>query len=155
MANIPLADAVTIRDETIPNANTATRVGNFLVAVANFINLGQIPDPIITEAVAADVDDWSPVGFATANMIRADVSGGNQQITGMVAPPAGQNRIVTITNVSLTGDQFQFQDNDAGSLAANRFLLRDNNNRNMRPNEGAQFWYDHTSARWRQMTQVG
>lgn len=154
MTTIDVTLGETVRDETITGANTAARVGQLLVDIINLITLTQVVDPIITPAVMnADVDDYGPAGFATANMIRQDVNGDNYEITGMVAPPAGVNRIIYINNISTTGDRIAFQNNNGGSVAANRLLMR--GNRTCRPNETASFWYDHTSARWRQLSQIG
>ena len=123
---------------------------------ANAIGVEQITGTIISPtAISATVDDYNPTDFGTSNMIRQDVTGGDQNFTGMEAPAVGVNRIVKICNISTSGDRISFQNNDAGSLAANRLLLRDNGNRDLRPNETAAFWYDHTSLRWRQMFQLG
>ncbi len=123
---------------------------------ANAIGVTQITDNIITAAtLTADVDNWNPTGFATANMIRVDVDANNREITGMIAPSAGVNRIVSINNINSGSDDLRFKENDASSDAANRFLLRDNGDKAIKPNETATFWYDHTSSRWRPLNRIG
>ena len=123
----------------------------------NFIpdGLNKVTGPIISPPVlTADVDDYNPTGFTTANMIRQDTDN-DHDITGMVAPPAGVNRIVIFSNISATGDRLGFAHNDVGSIPANRFLLRDDGDRQVRVNESAAFWYDHISQRWRPLNRIG
>jgi len=123
---------------------------------ANETGVEQITGGIITPpALAAQADDYNPAGFSTANMIRQDVTGADQDISGFVAPPVGVNRIIHICDISSSGFRIVFLNNHAGSVAANRLLLRDNNDRSTRVNETASFWYDHTSQRWRQFSQIG
>ena len=117
---------------------------------ANETGIEQITGPILSPAtLTADVDNYEPAGFGTANMIRQNTTSNNVDISGMAAPSVGVNRIVRITNISTTGDNIRFQNNNAGSLEANRFLLRDDANRSIQPNECTSFWYDHISQRWR------
>jgi hypothetical protein len=64
MAKLSEADAIEIRDETIPNANTALRVGQHLLDIVQFINLTQIPDPMLTPGnIQGDVNDYNPDGL--------------------------------------------------------------------------------------------
>lgn len=122
---------------------------------ANETGLEQITGGIITPPVlTADVDDYNPTGFATANMVRLDCTNNNSDITGLVAPAVGVNRIVRICNISTTSDNIRFQHNNVASAAANRFLLQNDGNRNIQPNQTAAFWYDHTVSRWRPYNQV-
>jgi hypothetical protein len=99
-------------------------------------------------------DDYNPTGFSTCNMIRQAING-DRVITGFVAPSAGVNRIFGINNLSSTAN-IKFKNNDAGSIASNRLLLRDNGpDKSIKENETALFWYDHTSARWRPYNRIG
>ena len=133
-----------------------TGVGADCFDYANAIGITQVTDNIITAAtLTGNVDNWNPTGFATANMIRVDVDANNREITGMIAPAAGVNRIVRINNLNSGSDDVRFKENDASSDAANRFLLRDNGDKAIKPNETAVFWYDHTSSRWRPMNRIG
>ena len=123
---------------------------------ANALGITQITGSIITApTLTGNVDNWNPTGFATSNMIRVDVNANNRQITGMIAPSAGVNRIVRINNLNTGSNDIKYMENDNGSVAANRFLLRDNADKSSKPNETAAFWYDHTSSRWRPLNRVG
>lgn len=110
---------------------------------------------IITPAqLNSDQDNYNPSGFSNCNLIRQDING-DRVITGFVAPPAGQNRIFGITNLS-GSNNIKFANNDSGSTAANRLLLRDNGpDKSIKENETALFYYDHTSNRWRVLNRVG
>ena len=123
---------------------------------ANALGITQVTGSIITApTLTGNVNDWNPTGFATANMIRVDLDSNNRQITGMIAPSAGVNRIVRINNLNTGSNDIKYMENDSGSVAANRFLLRDNADKSSKPNETAAFWYDHTSSRWRPLNRVG
>jgi hypothetical protein len=141
-----LADIEQIRDETIPNANTALRVGT---ALENIYNGTVLTPPQIT----VDQDDYNPAGLDTATHIRIDAGGGGgkRRIGGLQAPPAGDNRKVTFIVIDgVGGNDLEFQNNDAGSLAANRFLMESGNNQTYSPDGGTvSFWYDHITQRWR------
>ena len=127
-----------------------------LAALIGGGGVDQITGTIITPStLTATANDYSPTGFATTNMIRQDIDANNREITGFVAPSAGVNRIIRINNINASGFDLRFQHNDAGSVAANRFYLRDDANKAIKPNETAAFWYDHTSSRWRPYNRVG
>ena len=136
-----LADAVVIRDETIPGANTALRVGTVLENIVN----GTIITP---PNLGADANDYNPAGLADATVIRQAASGGGggpRRITGIVAPPLGDNRTITI--YSLGTKDLSLRDNDAGSIAANRFLLAADVT--ILVERSRTIWYDHIVQRWR------
>ncbi len=123
---------------------------------ANETGIEQITGNIITPAVlVVDTSDYNPTDFAIANMIRQDFTGNNLEISGMVAPGVGINRIVRICNINTSGEDLRFTNNDASSLAANRFLMRDGAQKSIKPNETGAFWYDHISLRWRPYNRVG
>ena len=111
--------------------------------------------PIITPpALTVDQDNYNPTGFSTCNMIRQDVSG-NRVITGFQAPPIGVNRVFAMNCIS-GSDNIKFKNNDSGSSASNRILLRGNGgDKTIQENETAIFWYDHTSARYRPYNRIG
>jgi len=118
-------------------------------------NIVQINNIVNAGTLTANQNDWNPTGFATADIIRVDININNRVITGMVAPAAGVNRIVAISNINTASNDIRFSHNNAGSLAANRFLIRDNTSKSVKPNETAVFWYDHISQRWRPYNRVG
>ena len=123
---------------------------------ANAIGIEQITGGIITPAqLTGNINDYNPTGFNTANLIRQDIDANNREITGILAPAVGVNRIIKINNISSAGKDLKFTHNDAASLAENRFLLRDNGDRTIRPNESAIFYYDHIQSRWVSLNRIG
>jgi len=110
---------------------------------------------IITPAILnVDQDNYNPTGFSSCNMIRQDVSG-NRIITGFQAPAVGENKVFGINCIS-GSDNIKFKNNDAGSIASNRLLLRDNaGDKTIKENETAIFWYDHISQRYRPYNRIG
>jgi hypothetical protein len=88
-------------------------------------------------------------------MIRVDVNANNRAITGITAPGAGINRVLAVKNINTASSDLRFSHNNAGSLAANRFLCRDNNNKSIKPNETALWFYDHIQARWTPLNRIG
>ena len=122
---------------------------------ANAIGITQITDNIITPSTLnSDQDDYNPTGFSTCNMIRQQING-DRVITGFEAPPVGVNRVFAINNLS-TSSSIKFKNNDSGSSAANRLLLRDDGpDKSIKENETAIFWYDHTSSRYRPYNRIG
>jgi len=115
-----------------------------------------IIDNIITPAtLVATANDYNPAGFATASMLRQDVDADKREITGFEAPPIGVNRIFGVSNINTSGFDIKYKHNNAGSVAGNRILLRDDADKDSKPNETALFWYDHTSLRWRPFNRIG
>lgn len=120
-----------------------------------------ITPPELTSDIQGD--DYDPteglIVFSTSNvtMIRQRIDANNREISGLVAPAAGVNRVIYINNLWVSGgtDDIKFMHNNVASVAANRFMLRDNGDKTIKPNETGGFWYDHTSSRWRPITRVG
>lgn len=111
---------------------------------------------IITPAtLTATANDYAPTGYETSDILRQEIDANNREITGLVAPAVGVNRIIGICNINTSGNDLRFTNNDAGSLIENRFLLRDDADRSLKPNETAFFWYDHTSSKWRPCGRIG
>jgi len=105
--------------------------------------------------ITGDIDNWNPTDLATTNLIRVDTNANNHEISGIVAPvPIGEKQVISITNLSQNRD-IKFMHNNASSAPANRFLLRDANNKSIKPNETAQFMYDVTLGRWMPLNRVG
>lgn len=121
------------------------------------ISKGLLIQNVITAAtLTGNVDDWSPTGFNDeTDLIRVDVDANNRAITGLVAPEIGLNRIVAIKNLNQSGNDLRFSNNNAGSLAENRFLCRDGNNKSIKPNEMALWFYDHIQQRWTPFNRIG
>jgi len=112
---------------------------------------------VITAAtLTSNADDWNPTGFdADTDMIRVDVNANNRAISGVIAPAAGDNRILAIKNINTGSDDLRFEHNNGGSTAANRFLCRDNVNKSIKPNETALWFYDHLVSRWSPYNRIG
>jgi hypothetical protein len=112
---------------------------------------------IITAAtLTGNEDDWNPTGFdADTDLIRVDVNQNNRAISGIIAPAAGVNRILGIKNLNTGSNDLRFENNNAGSTAANRFLCRDNMNKSIKPNEMALWFYDHLVSRWTPYNRIG
>jgi len=121
------------------------------------LHKGNLVKNIITAAtLTSNVNNWSPTGFnADTDMIRVDVNANNRAITGIVAPPAGLNRVLAIKNINTGSSDLRFAHNNAGSTAANRFLVRDNTNKSIKPNETALWFYDHIVSRWTPFNRIG
>lgn len=163
------SDKYTLRDSSGTDTILGAGGGDMLAATydptgqandvynyANSLGITQITETIITPAtLTATANDYDPTGFSACNMIRQDIDANNRQITGIVAPSAGVNRTIRINNINAGGLDLRFQNNDAGSVAENRFLLRDDANKSIKPNETAIFWYDHSSNRWRPYNRIG
>ena len=106
--------------------------------------------------MTSDVNDWNPTGFNNkTDLIRVDVDFNNREITGVVAPPLGVNRILGIKNINGINADLRFANNNAGSLPENRFLCRDNNNKSIKANEIALWFYDHIIQRWTPFNRIG
>lgn len=104
---------------------------------------GDVFSSILTPAAfAATQNDYNPVGLADANVLRL-TSTGAQSVTGIVAPASTKTIIV----YNIGAANITFVNASAGSTAANRFEM--NGNTLLNPNEGAIFWYDITTQRWR------
>lgn len=121
------------------------------------ISKGYLIQNIITvPTLTATVNDWSPIGFDdTTDLIRVDVNANNRSISGIVAPPLGVNRVLGIKNLNTVGNDLRFEHNNAGSLAVNRFLCRDNTRKSIKPNEIALWFYDHIVQRWTPFNRIG
>lgn len=127
------------------NRRNRVGVGNTLTIV------GEITPPILT----GNVDDYNPAGFEAGVLIRQDVDANNREITGWPAPPLGQLWMFAVTNINTGSLDIRFAHNDNGSVAANRILLRDNNQKSLKPNDTGWFYYDHTKTRWIPANRIG
>jgi hypothetical protein len=116
---------------------------------ANQIGITQIPDAQITNYTesgggSVDIDNYN---LGTSNVHFVNPGAHDRDFSGMVAPAAGVNRIVTIVN-SGTNKKLKFKDNDSASTAANRMLLADQSDFDLPRGGSAQFIYHHPSSRW-------
>lgn len=105
-------------------------------------------------AFAVDQDDYNPTGLIVSGefvktVLRLSSTGANS-ITGIVAPPAGKWTSLILMNVG--SGNITLQNNDVGSVAANRFLM--NGNTILAGEESVQIIYDQTSQRWREVARA-
>lgn len=117
-----------------------------------------VPPNIISVTLNSDQDDWNPTGLQDAGLIRITING-DRTLSGMVAPPAGVNKIIALASVTTNDDNLTIRNNDSSSTAANRFLVRDNGGgsqeKSIKEGETGYFWYDHLSERWRPLNRIG
>lgn len=101
----------------------------------------------LAQAGPVTSNDLSPAGFSAANVLRLDPTGGTWTITGLdAAANLGRHKFVVVLNVSTT-QSVQFNVEDAGSAAANRFAL----SKNLLISRAGMtiLLYDVTASRWR------
>ena len=124
---------------------TSIEIGNY----AHATGITQMPDSQITRYTesgggSVDIDNYD---LGTSNVHFIDPGAHDRDFSGMVAPAAGVNRIVTIIN-SGTNKKLKFKDNDSASTAANRMLLADTSDFDLAKGASAQFIYNHDVDRW-------
>ena len=118
----------------------------------NAIGITQITGTELTETLTGNTHNFNPTGFGACNYLRLDMSS-DRELTGFIAPPAGVDRIIRGVNIS--DKKIKFQNNDSGSTAANRLLLKEYANKDCKKGEAFAFKYDHISNRWRPLVRIG
>jgi len=121
---------------------TSIEIGNY----AHATGITQMPSAQINEVsiTSGSIDNYN---ISTYNVIFINPGNSDRPFSGMVAPPAGVNRIVTIIN-SGTNAKIKFENNNTSSIPANRILLADNNNFDLPRGGSVQYIYKHSSSRW-------
>ena len=110
---------------------------------------------VITPAIlTATADNYEPTGWETSHLVRQDINANNREISGLKAPDPKRYIVKRINNISLIND-LRFLHNDGGSDEDNKFLLRDNGDRAIRPNETAEFYYDVIQSKWKPKNRIG
>ena len=101
----------------------------------------------------ADQHDYNPTGWIVGGLITKSVlrlqSIGSNNLTGLVPSSPDLGNTVIIMNVGVSN--FSIDNNDANSLAANRFSM--NGDTLLNPGEAASFIRDTVVSRWRQIGQ--
>lgn len=92
----------------------------------------------------ADVDNYNPTNWATANYFRQGTNG-NNFITGLTALPSGTERRF----INLGPGDLRFAHDDPASLAANRIFTPNEANLTLQTQGSALLVYDGISSRWR------
>jgi hypothetical protein len=115
------------------------------------------PERVESFNLTSDVGDMGEVGSGiefsdsdTVALVELLPDANNWDITGIKAPSADfPYRRIMIQNVANTGSRnIRFRNNDGGSAAQNRLLLRQNSI-SVSQNEMAIFQYDPNAQRWR------
>jgi len=95
-------------------------------------------------AQVGSIDDFSPTDLAIANVLFIS-STSPVSWTGLLAPSPSKPQLILIVNIG--SFNITIRNNDASSLAANRFSV--NNNVAISPNDCGYLFYDITRSRWR------
>ncbi len=124
---------------------------NWSVNGSNSLGSGAILSPA---QITADVDDYNPSGFQVSNeivksLLRLDLDA-NHDMTGLVPSTTATANIVTISNISASN--LKLKNNNAGSVAANRFLFK--SDIKIEKDESLTIYYDTVSLRWRVYNKV-
>lgn len=136
-ATAALALAAAISTDTL--APKAAPIFTGMVNISEGLSLTGDATPI---PLGANTDDWAPVGFAAASILRATTDA-TRELRGLAGGTDG--RVVFLQNV---GNQKLKLMNEAGSsLAANRFSI--GADLILRPGQTVLLVYDPVSSRWR------
>ena len=99
-------------------------------------------------AIGSNTDDYNPTEGAKtiddAVLLRLSTSG-NYVITGLIAPVNYRGQIIYLVNVG--SNNLTLNDDDASSLAANRFFI--GANKTLQSDEGITIVYDTVNQKWR------
>jgi hypothetical protein len=98
----------------------------------------------ITINLTQNEDDLSITGLGAGLLIRVNATG-NYSITGIVPASIFKGQWIVLTNVS--NNILRLKNNDAASVASNRFLLGQNTT--IRTEESIALIYDTVDQRWR------
>ncbi len=126
---------------------TLYEVSGTLGSITEDLDVG---NNIITVVLSGDVDNWNPTGLADANIILVDPDGADRDITGIMAPAAGVNKILHLINLSTNKKLKIFNNSTGDSDAANCIMVRDAGDKDVKKQDSFALLYDHTSSRWRQ-----
>jgi hypothetical protein len=96
----------------------------------------------------SDIDDFTDANLSTGNYLQIEPTN-DIELTGITAPAAGVNQLLYISNVS-TSKKLKLKNNNSGSAAANRFLLK--SDIIIEKNMGGILIYNHTANRWNYLT---
>ncbi len=131
-------DVVLIEDSEDSNNKKRASLGNILDTT-----------PVQEDDVLSGTENnYALNDLNSADVLRVTLSGGDVDLTGIVAPSPSENKILLIENAD-TSDILKIQHNDGGSTAANRFLCPDNSEFQVTRNSAVSISYDPTSSRWR------
>ena len=114
-----------------------------------FINIANLRNgiQIVGGALAATTNDFNPTGLQTAGVVTVDAgTGQNKNLNGIVAPL--RSKYLILINISSTSG-VDINDNNAGSVVANRFLNPGGGTAELNTNGSVILLYDFSVSRWR------
>jgi len=119
---------------------------------ANAIGTTQGTGGILSHTLTGATNNFNPPNFLTYNYFIFDLSS-DENFTGWEAPPAGVERIIRGVNVS--DKKIKFKNNDSGSSAGNRLMLRDKADKDCKKGEPFGFRYLHSQSIWVTEIRIG
>lgn len=134
-----------VADVFAASVNTFTAANTFSSTVALGASV-TFTGSISPTALSADQNNYTPTGWSTANLVRLSTnSATTRQISGAAAGASGELKwLVNIGPGTIT-----LLSEDAGSSAANRFVLTSGTTFGIVVNGVLGILYDGTSSRWR------
>jgi len=112
---------------------------------ANFLGTFQIKGPATSVNLSSDIDNLNVNGF---NVVNLTTSSQDRRITGIVAPPAGVNRVICFFNNS-SSFRMKFVHQSGSSSVNNRIVLRGQaGSRNLLQFQQAFAIYNHSLSKW-------
>jgi len=110
----------------------------------NFLGTFQIKGTPQVVSMSSDKDNLG----VTSNIVNLTASSQDRRITGIVAPPAGVNRVICFMNTS-SSFRIKFVHQSGSSLANNRIVLRGNaGTRNLLALQVGFAIYNHSINKW-------
>lgn len=130
--------------------------GTNSVTVADLMSTtdDELTHVITPPELTATANNYEPTGWATSHMIRQAIDTNNRSISGLKAPSPPSAIIKRIHNLSQS-DDMKFLHDDGGSDPENRIYLRDGNDKTIKPNETAEFWYDVIDEKYKPLNRIG
>jgi hypothetical protein len=108
--------------------------------------LAQKQGAITPAQITADVDDYAPTGHSTAALVLLDSNSSNNDISGWSASAS----VLLKTLVNIGSAPIRIEHENAGSVAANRFICPDSVDYILAPGEAVAIYYHGGSVnRWR------
>ncbi len=112
---------------------------------ANFLGTFQIKGPATSVNLSSDLDNLNVNGF---NIVNLTSGSQDRRITGIVAPPSGENRVICFFNTN-SNFRIKFVHQSGSSSANNRIVLRGQaGTRNLLQFQQAFAIYNHSINRW-------
>jgi hypothetical protein len=109
--------------------------------------------PITPAALGASVNNYQPAGSAaallTAREVRLSTSVATVNVTGIDASAIANQFTLTLVVLETSTGNVVLTNQDAGSNAANRFVLPGLASLTLTPGSAVRLWYDGTSSLWR------